>query len=70
MEQGLQPTQTLVVRLGQTRFFNGTALFDHKDLKFRFLTDQLIGAEDAGRAGADDDYIIQIIFAHKKFSSL
>lgn len=37
------------------------ALFDHKDLKFRFLTDQLIGAEDAGRAGADDDYIIQII---------
>ena len=52
--------------LGTVSFLDRASFFDHQDVHFRALMDQLIGAENAGWAGTDDDDII-FLFIHVYF---
>ena len=49
---------------------NGSALFNDKDPHIRFVLYQLICAENAGRACADNDHIIFVIHKNLKITSV
>ena len=48
--------------------FDGASLLNHKDFEVRPLPDELVGAEDAGGAGAYDNHVVLVVNIHGNYS--